>query len=125
MERVLLVAVDPGTDGPGARRQVRSLLLTLDQAETWTSNDGREQRIEEMDPRHRRNVINWLVRNAEGLKAGEEMLMCTGPQPSGDAACDAFDGELSRLMEMDAQDWLDAKPLMRRLRKVQRKQAGL
>lgn len=67
----------------------------LHQDKTWTDATGHVWQLEKMDPRHRRNVLNVLERNAFRLVVRDYMLLTSGPfGPQGDMACDAFDREM-------------------------------
>jgi hypothetical protein len=99
-------------------RDETSLVRRLHQGEMWVAQDGRALPLVDMDPDHRRNLLAWLRRNAKRLKWSEEMSLCLGPQPSGDAASDCFDAMLDRLAATPAAEWIEDLPLVARLREL-------
>jgi hypothetical protein len=105
-------------DGPPPK-QVSTLQL-LDQGTWWMPNEGPPIKIEDMDPSYRINLTRWLFRRAELLKNREVLSLLTGPQPSGDMACDAFDGMVSQIEESNAKVWLRETELMRKLLSTQK-----
>lgn len=102
-------------------RAVTTFWGYLFQDREWRSGDGRVNRLKDLDPRHRRNLIAWLERRAARLKMAYEFSLATGPQPSGEMACDAFESEQAVLWETGDQEWLNSTPLMIRLRKIEAK----
>lgn len=94
----------------------------LHQDRWWVTSDGTRIRIKDMTPRHRRNLKAWLERNAQALKTAEEnTLWGLSMHVGGEMALDALDAEISRLMEMSPQEWLEETPFYRKLRRRVRK----
>jgi pyrroloquinoline quinone (PQQ) biosynthesis protein C len=91
----------------------------LQNDKVWVAGDGVQYRIEDMAPRHRENLMNWLTRNAPSIKAQYEMSLIRVMQPGGDAANDAFDKALDDLYQKDARKWMFEQPLFKRLYEVQ------
>lgn len=88
----------------------------LFQDEHWTPDGEHALRLDLMTQRHLSNVLEMLRRNAKGLKLHYEIEMCLGPQPQGDAACDAFDSGMDQLNRTPDLEWLNSTPLVNRLR---------
>jgi hypothetical protein len=84
----------------------------------WLDGDGKLWKLENMRPDHRRNVLAHLEKRAKGLKSQYEWSLLRGPQPHGDAACDAFDAGMTQLMEQKPITWLNEQPLVIRLREL-------
>lgn len=92
----------------------------LDQGKVWQTADGRTLLLEEMTPRHRRNLLAWLERNATGLKFHYELAFAlSGSGPNGEAAQDAFDDAVDGLMRQSDEEWLEDLPLVQRLRELE------
>jgi hypothetical protein len=87
----------------------------LAQDEIWHPKNANPIRLQAMAPSHRRNLLAWLRRRAPRLKESTAWSYLTGPGPSGDMACDAFDRELDELDAQDPQAWLAEQPLVIRL----------
>jgi hypothetical protein len=77
----------------------------------WTTKDGQEMTLGTMTRRHRQNLMALLERNARRLHDAHVWGMVLGPQPSGDAACDAFEQALDETMRDDPAEWLRGTPL--------------
>lgn len=84
----------------------------LHQDQVWITKDGHELRLADMEPRHRRNVLAMLRRNAARLKYEAMFRMAVGPRPRGDAACDAFDDAFAIQLEQLDGEWLERRPLV-------------
>jgi hypothetical protein len=112
MERTEALLWKP-EDGPPPKR-VGAIQL-LEQDVWWITKDKRAVRIEEMSESHVNNLYAFLLRRADMLKQRYEFNLIRGPQPSGDAACDAFDTGMSELFEQSASEWLLEQPLMKKL----------
>lgn len=95
-------------------RAATPLTTLLHQAETWTDAAGTTWRLEEMDPRHRLNVLNLLTRNRASLEMREAIEQLGGPLAArGDVA--AAD-EADCLADRDVDEWFNRLPLVRQLR---------
>lgn len=71
----------------------------LFQGEYWVDGQNRIHRVADMDIRHAQNVYRYLTDRDRAL-AHLDVLISSyllGPGPSGDAATDAYEGELARL----------------------------
>jgi len=71
----------------------------LFQGEYWVDGQSRIHRVADMDIRHAQNVYRYLTDRDRAL-AHLDLLISSyllGPGPSGDAATDAYEGELARL----------------------------
>jgi hypothetical protein len=93
------------------------MIRLLHQAEAWTK-DGRAVRLEDLTPEHRRNLLAWLRRRAEGLKFSADLALCSVGGPNGDAACDAFEDACDRQFAEPASVWLEGTDLVTRLREL-------
>lgn len=111
-ERLAALFWEPEMSPPPARV---GMIRLLEQDVWWKPKDGDPVRVEEIDDRWRGNLIRFLERRAERLKFKYELSLITGPQPSGDMACDAFDSACSALFDQSALEWLRDQPLYRRL----------
>jgi len=86
----------------------------------WETKEGGTLALEDMAPSHRRNVIAWLHRHARQLQLAEGMAFCSGALPNPDsAAWDMVIGGIHEQFGMDATEWLEDTPLMRRLRELE------
>lgn len=92
-----------------------STLDLLHQSEIWIDADGNTHQISDMEIRHARNVIRMLERNAERLHLQQGFSFLSGPEPSGDMACDAFDSMMDEFGNMDALIWLRSTDLVQAL----------
>lgn len=90
----------------------------LYQDERWTTRDGKTLALEDMTPEHRRNLLAMLRRRADSYKLSAQMSLAYGMQPSGDAACDAFDAMCDEIGRTPAAQWLEELPLVERLREL-------
>lgn len=72
-------------------------------------------RIEHMDHEHRLALLAFLRRNAGRYKLRADWAMASGPQPSGDMACDAFERECAQLWETPAAGWIEDQLLVQAL----------
>ena len=88
----------------------------LYQDEKWISLTEEVFRLEDMRPGHLSNVLAFLRRHADGLKFQADLALCTGPQPRGDAASDAFEDACDQQFRMSAGRWIETTALVRRLR---------
>lgn len=88
----------------------------LFQSEYWVDGPGRVHRIADMDIRHAQNTYRYLT-EADRAMAYLDLLISgylLGPGPSGDAATDAYEGELARLEAARSNpiDWMRELPLL-------------
>lgn len=72
-------------------------------------------RIEHMHHEHRLALLAFLRRNAARYKLRADWAMASGPQPSGDAACDAFEDACDQLWGTPDDDWIEDQPLVQAL----------
>lgn len=95
------------------------MLDLLDQTEIWCTDAGEVVKVDEMSFTHVLNLIGWFELRAHKLKWTADWRMTFGgPVCSGDAARDAFDDAHRQQLEEDDMEWLNARPLMRRLREI-------
>lgn len=94
----------------------------LDQDEFWVTASGSRTRVEDMEVSHCANAYAFVLRRLPLLAAKEVEQMLSGPGPSGDMACDAFDGELARLehIAFDPASFVAQSPLMQALERRSR-----
>lgn len=88
----------------------------LFQGEYWVDGPGRVHRIADMDIRHAQNTYRYLT-EADRAMAYLDLLISgylLGPGPSGDAATDAYEGELARLEAARSNpiEWMRELPLL-------------
>lgn len=88
----------------------------LFQSEYWVDGPGRVHRIADMDIRHAQNTYRYLT-EADRAMAYLDLLISgylLGPGPSGDAATDAYEGELARLEAARSNpiEWMRELPLL-------------
>jgi hypothetical protein len=97
----------------------------LDQDEIWRDANGVVHQLVDMAPSYRANVIGFLKRRAEELLEGWVRLhYLSGAGPQGELAQDAFDAELTGHAKAQPQDWLEQRPLVRRLRSLNAQEEG-
>jgi hypothetical protein len=72
-------------------------------------------RIEHMGHEHRLALLAFLRRNAPRYKLRADWAMASGPHPSGDMACDAFDDACDELWGTPDAEWIEDQPLVRAL----------
>jgi hypothetical protein len=82
----------------------------------WVAKDGRVLRIDDMDPRHRDNLLPFLRRHADAYndRCWRSLLHRIHLFSDTDAGDDAFD---SILDDLAADDWIERTPLVAKLRK--------
>lgn len=102
------------------------ILEVLDQKKVWFTADRTPVRIKDMSRTHLDNTIRWLERRAEHL-AWHQLNRVYAIFPSEDSMSDGVysvfhqaEAEADAALA-DPRRWLDSKPLMRRLRKEQRR----
>lgn len=89
----------------------------------WVTADLRKLRIADMDPRHRDNLIPFLVRNERLYNMQAAMSAAASFRGhDSDAADWAFDQMLD---ELERPDWLESTPLMRKLREYEAQRSEL
>lgn len=85
----------------------------LQQSERWKDKQGNVWLLAEMTPRHRRNLLAFLRRNASGIAFRDALIAITGPfAPRGEMASEDFGDYLE---ERDPDEWLNSTPLVARL----------
>lgn len=115
---------DPGWDndefGPPPQRVGAAQLLQ--QGIWWRMRTSEDEfaptvpiRIEHMHHEHRLALLAFLRRNAARYKLRADWAMASGPQPSGDAACDAFEDACDQLWGTPDDDWIEDQPLVQAL----------
>jgi hypothetical protein len=110
---IMLEPYNPDEHGPwdGVRTVKMHMLDLLFQQEWWQPQRGPAVRILDMTDTHRWHTLRWLERRAASLKEAVAWSYATGPQPSGDAACDAFEWALLELDRTEPLTWLRSTEL--------------
>lgn len=97
-----------------------SRIRLLYQDEIWVDGQNRVHRIGEMNTRHAQNAYRYLTdpRCANLYLDSVLSSYLSGPTPSGDAATDAYEGELARLERASENPvaWIKSSPLAEALR---------
>lgn len=92
------------------------VIETLWQDKTWTDGTGRTWELEDMEPRHQRNVLAFLWRHRERLEFMDAMDSLFGPMaPRGEMAAAEIDAGIA---ERTPEEFLDGCPLVIRLREL-------
>lgn len=108
----------------------------LMQAEYWVTKDGRQLRLMDMEPGHRRNLLRFLRRRAASTKArydaalsnaivstshtvigvmgGQDIEVPVHDDEMSDAVSDMFDRQLNTPPAV----WLESLPLVRELARL-------
>jgi hypothetical protein len=100
-------------------------LLTQD--EVWRTVDGGEFVLEKMPSEHRASVLNLLERIAPVLYAewvNELLLGASDPQVRAEFGLGDPDPLTGHYARSEVLAWLEAQPLVRRLRKLRRHECG-
>lgn len=91
----------------------------LFQDEYWMDGPGRVHRVAEMDARHAQNTYRYLTDRDRALAHLDLLISSylTGLGPNGDAATDAYEGELARLEAARSNPvaWVKELPLLEAL----------
>lgn len=85
------------------------------QDEVWFDRSGAEFRLEDLSLRWKRNILSFLEARASNLHMQWIAQTALGPQPSGEAASDAFGRMLDEAMSESPTKWLYQTPLVERL----------
>jgi hypothetical protein len=97
----------------------------LSQDVWWRPRNAEPLRVKDMEPSHRSNTLEYLLRNAVRYKTAAEnefASLISGPMgPSGDMACDAVDSVMDELLEQTPLAWMEEQPLVRKLTKLVKK----
>lgn len=98
-------------------------LRVFDQDAYWVDHLGNPHRLEEMRDSYRENVVEFLVQRAGRFFV--DSCLRTVLQAEGDARLGRVNGDVLLaigggpvITDLDAAVWLEATPLMRRLRKL-------
>lgn len=100
-------------------------LLTQD--EVWRTVDGGEYKLAEMTSEHRRSVLHLLERIAPVLYAewvNDLLLGASDPEVRADFGLGDPDPLTGHYARSEVLAWLEAQPLVRRLRKLRRHECG-
>lgn len=97
----------------------------LQQDEVWVDAKGQEHRLEDMDWKHRSNLIPFLRRSAKELylasffrASHSDLMMIEDPS---DGVASAQDRLMAPFYHHpDPEDWLERTPLMRRLTELEK-----
>lgn len=88
----------------------------LEQDEMWWPREGAPIRLDDMGPRHRRNTLAMIRRNAAATKFAYEINALSGPRPDPfSMAADMVDEGLRQLAKQDPVEWINEQPLVARL----------
>jgi hypothetical protein len=101
------------------QRYLNRIENLITQDEFWVNREGERILLKDMSCRYKANVHNFLLKRAAHIEFKYAFSFATGPQPSGDAACDAFDyamqQHMDHVVEVGAEQWLREMPLLRAL----------
>ncbi|WP_147312435.1 hypothetical protein [Thermomonospora umbrina] len=88
----------------------------LEQDQVWCDREGAEHRISDMEPRYCRNVVRFLLRQAEAIviSAGLDMANVRMPDVDTEAYWSVERGMQTEMAEMtnDPVAWLLSTPLL-------------
>jgi hypothetical protein len=76
------------------------------QNEYWMTQDGRVLYPKDFEDQHLLNTIKFIEQRGKHYKFEHELSMFRYPEPSGDAAQLAYEGEMIRLERMSVETWL-------------------
>lgn len=84
----------------------------------WIDLEGNGHEIEEMDPDHAHNALLMLESNKESFYWAEawRLLGFTESPFIGDAARDALDVEMNRMLDMSPEEWFEESLVVAALR---------
>lgn len=101
-------------------------LSLMNQTTWWVDKQGRPHKLTTMDPRHRANLLPFLVRNADHYNrlCWKDHLRHVPSGRLSDGVADALDA-IERELELDSAEWLEQTPLVRRLREFEARQTVL
>lgn len=89
-----------------------SMIDSLYQKEKWGKGEDARP-ISELETRHVMNVVSWIWRNRENLKAAcEAEMVFAGPTVQGEAANDAFEDAFDELLTQNANEWFGELPII-------------
>lgn len=71
----------------------------------WVTRDARPIAIKDMEDSHLENLARMFMRHGSYVRMQTEMFYMMGPEPGGDAARDAFDGEFANIMESEGVEY--------------------
>ena len=91
----------------------KSLRERLVDDKQWVDGRGRVHRIKKMDPEHRKNTIAWLRKHAEQIQQNFLMESIFESETTLD--------EVAIAVALPAEQWIHYTPVMRGLRKHDRK----
>lgn len=96
------------------------ILAMLKQRVWWRPKDSEPARLVDLAPSHRAHLLAFLRRNAAHYKDASEWGLINSIDGShhGDVAGDALDSMVDELMGTSPQDWIEQRPLVKRLRKL-------
>jgi hypothetical protein len=119
-ERRLAVLLWKPEQGPPPRGV--GWLRLLQQETWWVPKDKDPIAITDMDPSWRQNTIAMLKRHAAGLKFREELATLRScPDDPSDGVMAAFDQMQDELDSMTPNQWIESRPLIKAMVKLNRK----
>lgn len=89
----------------------RQVLDALDGRAAWPAAGGVFVYPKDMEPSHRKNLLAFLLRNAENCWSSASFDFIGGPFPMGDAAADALDHAMRVHFDTDPVEWMRAQPM--------------
>lgn len=101
-------------------------LNLIEQDRVWKTSDGRVVLVEELEPRHRSNVLAMLERRAPGLyREWVQEFLDEGVTYAQLADVGVVTGDPATGCRLiDTHRWFEAQPLIRRLRQLHAESAG-
>jgi hypothetical protein len=96
----------------------------LEQDEVWLPYGATKPvKLKDMAPGHIANLIRFLERKKRMLKNATDLYWAhvAGTHDGGEMAQDALDNIAERLLEQDLDEWFEERPLIIKLRKLQKK----
>lgn len=95
-----------------AEAAVRLIMFVLRDGHWWVAKGQEKIALDDISPRHARNIIGWLRRRASFLHDIACLEFMQYPEPTAEAALDCYNGDFDRLNEMDPVEWLMETPLV-------------
>jgi hypothetical protein len=85
----------------------------------WVTGDGVEHHLDSFDRARCTNILDFVLRTLPTLVQRDLMRMMSGPYPSGDMACDAYDRTVGYLEDIlsNPRGWAGKQPLVQALRR--------
>jgi hypothetical protein len=101
------------------------IMALLEQRTWWRPKGAEPALLTALAPSHRAHLLAFLRRNAALYKRVDELAFIrttTGPSgPQGDMSRDTVDREMTELLDTTPQVWIEQRPLVKRLRRLVRR----